>query len=186
MKRFFEIIFCLIIILILLPIILFIIISIKIETKGPAIFSSKRIGVNGSFFVMPKFRTMLNSTEVVESNKLMNKDSKITKVGKFLRKYSLDELPQFLSVIQGKMTFVGPRPALSSQTELLEKRKKLGIHRLKPGITGYAQINGRDMISLEQKIALEYEYLKKKNLILDIKIILKTFKVVFNKKGILH
>ncbi len=186
MKRFFEIIFCLIIILILLPIILFIIIFIKIETKGPIIFLSKRVGANESIFIMPKFRTMYSDTEIVESNKLINTDSKITKVGKFLRRFSLDELPQFISVIQGNMKIVGPRPALPSQNELLLKRKKLGIHKLKPGITGYAQINGRDMISIDKKIELEHEYLMKKNFILDIKIILKSFIVVLNKKGILH
>ena len=135
---------------------------------------------------MPKFRTMYLNTEIVESSELKNPDKKITKVGKILRKYSLDELPQFITVISGKMAIVGPRPAVPSQKILLEKRKNLGIDKLKPGITGYAQINGRDMISLDEKIALEYEYLKKKNIIFDIIIILKTFKAVFNKKGFLH
>ena len=186
MKRFFDIVFCLIIIFILSPLILLIALSIKLETKGSTIFLSKRVGVNNLIFTMPKFRTMLSNTEIVETNKLKNTDARITKVGKILRKYSLDELPQLFSVIQGKMTLVGPRPALPSQNELLEKRQKLGIHRIKPGITGYAQINGRDMISLDKKIDLEYEYLKNRNLFFDLKIIFKTIIIIFNQKGILH
>ena len=186
MKRFFEIIFCLIIILILLPIILLIIISIKIDTRGPIIFFSKRVGVNNSIFIMPKFRTMFRDTEIVESSKLINTDSKITKVGKFLRKYSLDELPQFLSVIQGNMKIVGPRPALPSQNELLVKRKKLGIHKLKPGITGYAQINGRDDLSILEKVILDTEYLKRKSLLFDLKILFITFFRFFSREGISH
>tara|TARA_B100000965_G_C19568678_1_gene748037 strand:+ start:1030 stop:1590 length:561 start_codon:yes stop_codon:yes gene_type:complete len=186
MRRIFEILICFLIIVFISPLMILIIILIKYETKGSAIFLSQRVGVNGSIYLMPKFRTMHLNTEIVESSELKNPEQKITKVGKILRKYSLDELPQFITVIFGKMTIVGPRPAVPSQKILLEKRKNLGIDKLKPGITGYAQINGRDMISLDEKIALEYEYLKKKNIIFDIIIILRTFKAVFNKKGFLH
>ena len=186
MRRIFEILICFLIVVLISPLMIIIIILIKYETKGSAFFLSKRVGINGSIYLMPKFRTMYLNTEIVESSELKNPDKKITKVGKILRKYSLDELPQFITVISGKMAIVGPRPAVPSQKILLEKRKNLGIDKLKPGITGYAQINGRDMISLDEKIALEYEYLKKKNIIFDIIIILKTFKAVFNKKGFLH
>ncbi len=186
MRRIFEILICFLIVVLISPLMIIIIILIKYETKGSAFFLSKGVGINGSIYLMPKFRTMYLNTEIVESSELKNPDKKITKVGKILRKYSLDELPQFITVISGKMAIVGPRPAVPSQKILLEKRKNLGIDKLKPGITGYAQINGRDMISLDEKIALEYEYLKKKNIIFDIIIILKTFKAVFNQKGILH
>ena len=186
LRRLSEIIICLIILLILIPLILIISIAIKIETDGPIIFLSKRTGIDDKIFLMPKFRTMFNRTKLSESNKIKNPEKKITKVGKILRKYSLDEIPQFLTVIQGKMSIVGPRPALLQQKELIKKRKKLGINRLKPGITGYAQINGRDKISLNKKIELDNIYLKNKNLLLDIKIFFKTFTVVLNHKGILH
>ena len=186
LRRLSEIIICLIILLILIPLILIISIAIKIETDGPIIFLSKRTGIDDKIFLMPKFRTMFNRTKLSESNKIKNPEKKITKVGRILRKYSLDEIPQFLTVIQGKMSIVGPRPALLQQKELIKKRKKLGINRLKPGITGYAQINSRDKISLNKKIELDSIYLKNKNLLLDIKIFFKTFTVVINQKGILH
>lgn len=167
---------------------MFLIISIliKIDSTGPVFFISKRAGHNGNEFNMIKFRTMFVNTETVETSQLKNPSAKITKIGKTLRKYSFDEIPQFICVLFGSMSIVGPRPALSSQHDLLEKRKELGIHILKPGITGYAQINGRDFMSTDQKIAFEYDYLKNKSLLLDLKIIVKTIKVVVTQKGVSH
>ena len=135
---------------------------------------------------MIKFRSMLANTEIVESSKLRNPELKITKLGKILRNFSIDEIPQLYCVLKGSMSIVGPRPALVSQSNLLRLRQKYGIDLLKPGITGYAQINGRDLVTDKKKIELELEYLNKKNLITDLKIIYKTLFVVLNKNGISH
>jgi O-antigen biosynthesis protein WbqP len=135
---------------------------------------------------MPKFRTMLLSVPQIESNKLINPSLYITKIGNFLRRYSIDELPQLFFVLFGIMTLVGPRPALYNQFDLIKKRTKFGIDKLKPGITGLAQVNGRDFLTLDRKIKFDLEYLQKKNFFLDLKIILKTFIIVFDKKGIRH
>ena len=129
---------------------------------------------------------MFLNTEIVEKAKLQNQKIKITRFGKILRKYSLDELPQLICVFIGSMSLVGPRPALLDQVELINKRTKFGISSLKPGITGHAQVNGRDLISDDKKLELEIEYLKKKNLFFDLMIILRTIKVVINNKDILH
>ena len=123
--------------------------------------------------MMPKFRTMKTGTEIIETDKLRNSQDKITRFGsKFLRKYSLDELPQLTSVILGDLSLVGPRPALPSQIELINRREELGINKIKPGVTGYAQINGRDLLSLNEKIELELEYMKKRTFLFDALIIL--------------
>lgn len=135
---------------------------------------------------MIKFRSMFLNTKVIETSKLDNPETKITRVGKFLRKYSIDELPQFFCVLLGSMSIVGPRPALSTQFNLIDKRKKYGIDKIKPGITGNAQINGRDLLTDQKKIEYEINYLKNKSLIFDLKIILKTILIVFKKKGISH
>ncbi len=161
-------------------------IIIKLDSKGSIIFVSTRVGINNTKFKMYKFRTMYENTEIVETAKLQNNYSKITSFGKILRKYSMDELPQFFCVIIGTMSIVGPRPALIDQTDLINKRIEFGIDRLKPGITGYAQINGRDLISDDKKLEYEKEYLIKKNFFFDLMIILKTIKVVITKKDVLH
>ena len=137
-------------------------------------------------FNMIKFRTMFLNTELVETSKLQKPELKITKLGKILRRYSLDEIPQIFNVFAGSMAIVGPRPALPNQLNLIKNRKKFGIEKIKPGITGYAQINGRDLISDEKKLYLEAEYINRKSFYVDCVIILKTFKVVFNKIGISH
>ena len=186
MTRLFEIIFCLIIFILIIPILILISILIKIDSKGPVIFSSERFGINKTKFMMPKFRTMKEGTEIIETDKLKNSQEKITRFGKFLRKYSLDELPQLISVIVGDLALVGPRPALISQKELISKREELGINKIKPGITGYAQINGRDLLSLDEKIELEIEYMEKKTFLFDILIIFKSLKVFFKNNEILH
>ena len=186
MTRLFEIIFCLIIFILIIPILILISILIKLDSKGPVIFFSERVGINKNIFMMPKFRTMKVDTEIVEKDKLINAQEKITRFGKILRKYSLDELPQLISVIIGDLALVGPRPALISQKELISKREELGINKIKPGITGHAQINGRDLLSLDEKIELEIEYMEKKTFLFDILIIFKSLKVFFKNNEILH
>lgn len=153
---------------------IFIAVLIKISSRGPIIFWSERIGKNGKTFMMPKFRSMEIHTPELETAKLTNPEQYYTLIGDFLRKTSIDELPQFYSVILGNMSIVGPRPALSSQLVLREMRQKLGIETLKPGITGLAQINGRDELNVHQKVELENDYLLRKNLLLDLKIISST------------
>ena len=186
MKRIFDIIFALFFLIITFPVLIIVSILIKIDTKGPIFFISTRVGINNNNFKMIKFRTMYENVELVETNKLKNPDLKITRTGKFLRKYSIDEFPQFLSVIIGKMSIVGPRPALISQFKLISDRKKLGINKLMPGITGQAQINGRDKITADEKTKYDKEYLDKKCFFFDMIIILKTIKIVFNRSGITH
>jgi O-antigen biosynthesis protein WbqP len=159
---------------------------IKLDSRGPVFFISKRIGQNNQKFEMIKFRTMHINTELIESAKLKNPNSKVTRLGKIMRKSSIDEIPQLFCVIKGQMAIVGPRPALPTQLDLINNRKKHGIDKIMPGITGYAQINGRDLISDKEKLNLEIEYMKKKNFLLDLKIIFKTIKVVFNRIGISH
>lgn len=186
MKQIFDIILSLIFLIIISPIFILICIFIKIDSPGSIFFITERVGINNTRFKMVKFRSMYKDTEIVETSNLKDANIKVTKIGKFLRKFSIDEVPQFFCVLAGKMSIVGPRPALLSQHDLIEKRKQLGIDTLKPGITGLAQINGRDLISLEKKINFEAEYLKKKNFFFDLKIIIKTIKVVITQKGVSH
>ena len=181
-----DLILSIIFLIIFLPLIIVVSLLIKLESNGPIFFVSERVGINNKVFNMIKFRTMYSNTDLIESNKIKETDKKLTTIGKFLRRYSIDEIPQFLSVISGKMSIVGPRPALKSQVDLIYKRTNLGIDKVKPGITGLAQINGRDMISTSEKIYYDNEYVTKKNMMLDLIIIIKTVKVVFLKKGILH
>ena len=129
---------------------------------------------------------MFTDTEIVETSKLKNAEAKVTNLGKILRKYSIDEVPQFFCVLLGKMSIVGPRPALISQKKLIEERKKYGIDLIKPGITGNAQINGRDLLTDEKKIELELDYKKNQSFIYDLKIIYKTVLIVSKKKGVIH
>jgi len=186
MKRLLDIFVSLFVILVLIFPFIVVSILIKFDSKGPILHFSKRIGLNNKIFEMPKFRTMLLSVPQIESNKLINPSLYITKIGNFLRSYSLDELPQLFLVLFGIMTLVGPRPALYNQLDLIKKRSELGIDKLRPGITGLAQVNGRDFLTLDRKIKFDLEYLHKKNFLLDLRIILKTFIIVFGKTGIRH
>ena len=184
MKRILDlfIVFILIIIFFLPIIIIFII--LKFFYKASPIYISRRIGKNNKIFLMPKFRTMIENAPQVATNKISPKY--VTKFGKFLRKFSLDELPQLFSVLLGVMSFVGPRPALFNQKKLILLRTKKNIHKLKPGITGWAQINGRDKISIYKKVTLDYFYYNNMTIKLDIKIIFLTAIRIFNYKNILH
>ena len=168
------------------PIFIFVAIAIIFEDGFPILFTQKRVGINYSFFKIYKFRSMKKNTPNVATHLLTNPDQYILKIGKFIRKTSLDELPNLINIIKGEMVFVGPRPALYNQDDLMALRVATGVDKLKPGITGWAQINGRDEISIEKKVQLEQEYLYKKSNLFDLEIIIKTFTSVLFSKGVSH
>lgn len=186
LKRFFDLIIVLICTIIWIVPCLLIALAIKIDSKGPVIFWSKRVGRFEHPFMMPKFRSMKIDAPLVATDQLSSPDFFITRVGRFLRLTSLDELPQLWSIAIGDMSFVGPRPALFSQVDLMAARKSLGIDVLLPGLTGWAQVNGRDEIPLDRKIQFDYEYLKNTSILFDMKIILLTIKKVLLKEGVVH
>jgi O-antigen biosynthesis protein WbqP len=159
---------------------------ILIEDGFPVFFTQKRVGINYSFFYIFKFRSMKKNTPNVATHLLTNPDQYLLKIGKFIRRTSLDELPNLINIIKGEMVFVGPRPALFNQNDLMRLRVATGVDKLKPGITGWAQINGRDNISIEKKVQLEQEYLYKKSILFDIEIIIRTFTNVLFVKGVSH
>lgn len=178
--------FALILLLILSPLFLLVAISIFIEDGMPIFFKQKRVGVNYTFFNIYKFRSMKKNTPNVATHLLTNTEQYLLKIGGILRKLSLDELPNLINIIKGDMVFVGPRPALYNQDDLMALRVAAGVDKLKPGITGWAQINGRDEISIEEKVALEKEYLEKKSILFDMVIVVKTFTSVLGSKGVAH
>lgn len=186
LKRVFDIALCLLVgIIILIPFFL-ICIAIKITSKGPIFHMSKRIGKDNETFLMPKFRSMDINSPQVATHLLENPKDFLTPIGSFLRKSSLDEVPQLLSVLKGDMSFVGPRPALFNQYDLIELRTNCGVSSLIPGITGWAQINGRDELLLATKVKYDYFYLKNKSILFDIKIIFMTAYKVFKSEGVNH
>ncbi|PIS11037.1 MAG: UDP-phosphate galactose phosphotransferase [Bdellovibrio sp. CG10_big_fil_rev_8_21_14_0_10_47_8] len=158
----------------------------RLTDPGPVLYWSKRVGINSSLFLMPKIRTMKLDTPQVATHLLTNSDQYLTPMGSFLRKTSLDELPQLFSIFRGDMSFVGPRPALFNQDDLMQLRKHAGVDKLLPGLTGWAQINGRDEISLEEKVQLESEYLKRRSLVFDLRILAMTFLKVLRQESIRH
>jgi O-antigen biosynthesis protein WbqP len=178
--------FALFLLIIFSPIFLFVAIAIYIEDGFPTFFTQKRVGINYNFFNIYKFRSMKKNTPNVATHLLTNPDQYLLKIGKFIRKTSLDELPNLVNIVKGEMVFVGPRPALYNQDDLMALRVAARIDKLKPGITGWAQINGRDEISVEKKVQLEKEYLNKKSFLFDVKIITKTFTNVLFSKGVSH
>ncbi len=182
----FNRLFALVILIVLSPIFLFVAFAILIEDGYPFFFNQKRVGINYSFFSIYKFRSMKKNTPNVATHLLINPDQYLLKIGKFIRKTSLDELPNLINIIKGEMVFVGPRPALYNQDDLMALRVAAGVDKLKPGITGWAQINGRDEISVAQKVQLEQEYLYKKSFLFDIEILIKTFTNVLFSKGVSH
>lgn len=186
MKRLFDLVLALFVfILLAIPMVL-IAILVRLTSKGPALYWSKRVGKNNTIFLMPKFRSMRVDTPQVATHLLTNPQSHLTPIGNFIRKSSLDEIPQLFSVFSGDMSFVGPRPALFNQDDLIQLRTEAGVHRLQPGITGWAQINGRDEIPIPQKVQLDAEYLKRMSLWFDLKIIFLTAKNVLFQRGISH
>lgn len=186
MKRIFDLLMSLILIILLILPMFIISIAIKITSVGPILYWSDRTGKYNCIFKMPKFRTMRTDTPETASHLLSDPSAYVTPVGKFLRKSSLDEIPQLWSIIKGDMSFVGPRPALYNQYDLISARTALGIQMLTPGITGWAQINGRDDLSLEQKIKFDYEYLQRRSFIMDLYIILVTFYKCMITDGVSH
>ncbi len=174
MKRLFDIFGAIVALILLSPLLAIIAILVKISSDGPVLFCQRRIGVGDREFIMYKFRTMAVGTPDAATDKLVDSSRYITKIGYNLRKYSFDELPQFLNIIKGDMSVVGPRPALYNQYELRQKRKELGITEIRPGLTGWAQVNGRDEIPLQTKVELDYYYYKNLSWGLDVKIIFRT------------
>lgn len=173
-KRILDLVLSGIAIMLLSPMLLVTVALIKLDSKGPALFAQRRIGMYDQEFLMYKFRTMVVGTPEVATDKLNDSHTYITKVGYYLRKYSIDELPQLLNIIKGDMSLVGPRPALYNQYDLRAKRNERGVDLVRPGLTGWAQINGRDDISLDEKILLDEYYCHNQSLFLDLKIIFGT------------
>lgn len=186
MKRAFDIVAVLLLTVLLAVPMAVIALAVRLSSPGPALHWSERIGQNNRIFRMPKFRTMHVGTLPVATHLLANADVHITLLGRFLRRSSIDELPQLLSVIVGHMSLVGPRPALFNQYDLIELRTAQGIHCLRPGVTGWAQINGRDELPIDHKVRLDAEYLARRSLAFDIKIIWLTIWRVAHREGIAH
>jgi O-antigen biosynthesis protein WbqP len=178
--------FALLLLILFLPIFLIVSLAILIEDGFPVFFTQKRVGIKYSFFNIYKFRSMKKNTPNVATHLLENPDQYLLKLGKFIRKTSLDELPNLINIVKGEMVFVGPRPALYNQNDLMEFRVATGVSKLKPGITGWAQINGRDEISIADKVRLEQEYMHKKSFLFDLEIVIKTFTNVMFSKGVSH
>lgn len=184
MKRVFDFFMSLIAIIILSPVILITALAVKFTSPGPMLFKQRRIGKDNVEFEIYKFRTMRIDTPNVPTHLLENPGQWITPIGKFLRKTSLDELPQLFNILKGEMSIVGPRPALYNQLDLRDMRTKVGVHKLVPGLTGWAQINGRDEIPLSLKVSLDKEYLDRKSFFFDIKIIIMTALSVLKSDGV--
>lgn len=185
-KRLFDFTSSLFALLIFSPLLLVVAILVKLTSPGPVLYWSDRVGRNNSIFRMPKFRTMRIDTPAVATHLLTNPDHYLTPIGKFLRKTSLDELPQLINILKGDMSIVGPRPALYNQDDLISLRTAKGIHLLMPGLTGWAQINGRDELPISVKVDFDDYYLKNRSFSLDIKIIFLTFFKVLKSEGIQH
>ena len=186
MKRIFDLLLALAALLFLLVPMLGIAVFIRLTTKSKALYWSKRVGKDNHLFWMPKFRTMRPDTPQVATHLLENPDQWLTPIGRFLRAHSLDELPQLWNILTGEMSFVGPRPALFNQKDLIKLRTEKGVHGLVPGLTGWAQINGRDHLSIPEKVAFDEEYLRKRSLFFDVEILFRTFFKVAKKEGIQH
>ncbi|WP_061937452.1 sugar transferase [Collimonas pratensis] len=186
MKRIFDLLLALIALIILIIPFVFVAIIVKLTSVGPILYWSDRVGRRNKIFKMPKFRTMRIDTPAVATHLLSDPKKFLTPAGSFLRKSSLDELPQLWSILNGDMSFVGPRPALFNQDDLILLRTENGIDQLVPGLTGWAQINGRDELPIPEKVKLDIEYLHQKSLFFDIKIIFLTFLKVVRRDGVTH
>lgn len=185
-KRFFDVLLaCLAAVLLLLPASL-VALLVKLSSPGPVLYWSDRVGRGNRIFSMPKFRSMRVGTPAVATHLLTDPQACLTPVGSFLRKSSLDELPQLWSILVGDMSFVGPRPALYNQYDLIALRSECGVHELLPGLTGWAQVNGRDELPIAQKVELDSEYLQRQSLWLDIRILWMTFAKVLHGEGVSH
>lgn len=186
MKRLFDLILALVALSILLLPIIMVSTLIKLTSKGPSLYWSDRVGLHNNIFQMPKFRSMKIDTPTVATHLLNDPKNVLTPVGDFLRKSSLDELPQLWSILKGDMSFVGPRPALFNQDDLIALRTEKDVHTIKPGLTGWAQVNGRDELSIIQKIELDVTYLHQRSFLFDLKILWLTFLKVIQRDGVSH
>jgi len=186
MKRIFDSLLSIIIIILLVVPIILTAIAVRITSKGSVLYWSDRIGRNNEIIKMPKFRSMLTDAPAMATHLLENPDAYLSPIGGFLRRSSLDELPQLFSVLKGDMSFVGPRPALFNQDDLIALRTAKGVDKLLPGITGWAQVNGRDELSIPDKVALDVEYLNRQSFWFDMKILWMTFLKVINRDGVSH
>ena len=171
--------------ILLVPVVL-VALAIRLTSPGPALYWSDRVGRHNRIFKMPKFRSMRIDTPAVATHLLQNPEQWLTPIGSFLRKSSLDELPQLWSILKGDMSFVGPRPALFNQDDLITLRTEKGVHQLVPGLTGWAQVNGRDELPIPQKVALDAEYLERRTLLFDMKILWMTAVKVLARDGVSH
>ena len=186
MKRISDLFLGIVILVLLVTPMLLISITVRLTSKGSALYWSDRVGKNNELFKMPKLRSMRIDTPAVATHLLDNPNAYLSSIGGFLRKSSLDELPQLFSVLKGDMSFVGPRPALYNQDNLITLRTKRGVDKLLPGITGWAQVNGRDELSIPDKVALDVEYLNRQSFWFDIKILWMTFLKVIKRDGVSH
>jgi len=186
MKRIFDLVLAVCAGLIIIFPAVIVVLAVRLTSRGPVLYWSERVGRNNCIFRMPKFRSMRVDTPAVATHLLTNPAAYLTPIGSFLRKSSLDELPQLWSILRGDMSFVGPRPALFNQSDLIGLRTELGVHLLMPGLTGWAQINGRDELPIPEKVALDCEYLQKQSLWFDCKILWMTFLKVVSRDGVSH
>jgi O-antigen biosynthesis protein WbqP len=186
LKRIFDLTLALVAGLLLALPIFMLTLAVRLTSPGPALYWSDRIGRHNRLFKMPKFRSMRIDTPAVATHLLSNPEQWLTPIGSFLRRSSLDELPQLWSIFKGDMSFVGPRPALFNQDDLMALRTEKGVHTLVPGLTGWAQVNGRDEIPIPQKVELDVEYLEKQSLVFDVKILWMTALKVVTKDGVTH
>jgi O-antigen biosynthesis protein WbqP len=186
MKRLFDLVIAIsAALLFVLPIVI-VALAVKVTSPGPVLYWSDRIGRDNHAFRMPKFRSMLNDTPAVATHLLQSPEKWLTPIGSFLRKSSLDELPQFWSVLKGDMSFVGPRPALVSQIDLIVWRTERGVHKLLPGVTGWAQVNGRDDLLIRNKVDLDAEYLGRRSMLFDLRILWMTALKIITREGVSH
>ncbi|MCR6477493.1 sugar transferase [Variovorax sp. ZS18.2.2] len=186
MKRLFDLFLALFAALILSLPLLLVALAVRLTSRGPVLYWSDRVGQQNRIFKMPKFRSMRVGTPAVATHLLLNPQSHLTPIGSFLRKSSLDELPQLWSILTGDMSFVGPRPALFNQSDLIELRTRYGVHQLVPGLTGWAQVNGRDELPIAAKVELDFEYLQRKSIQFDIHVLWRTFISVLKRDGVAH
>ena len=186
MKRAFDLVFAACLAVFLLPVLLALALLVRLTSPGPALYWSDRVGRGNRIFRMPKFRSMRVDTPAVATHLLTDPDACLTPVGSFLRRSSLDELPQLWNILTGEMSFVGPRPALFNQDDLIALRTEAGVHELTPGLTGWAQINGRDELPIPEKVRLDAEYLRRRSFAFDLSILWLTAVKVLRRDGVSH
>ena len=185
-KRLFDLALALFAAIVLAVPVALVAIAVRLTSDGPALYWSDRVGRNNKLFKMPKFRSMRIGTPAVATHLLQDPSNYLTPIGSFLRKSSLDELPQLWSILTGDMSFVGPRPALFNQHDLIELRNEHGVHQLVPGLTGWAQVNGRDEVPIPEKVKLDAQYLQRQSLVFDLRILWLTFVKVLRRDGVTH